>query len=135
MSLTSLSQLPLTASDLVCVDDLDPLALETTSDLQNLEQDVLHILQETYGSNLDDINRGIGVPEMLSGSTVPLQTLPKVIDTQLTKDARIDKSKTTITQNSDQSFNLEIQVTVNSSVVPINVQFSAVNGLTLIPAP
>lgn len=38
--------LPLTYADWVDEDDVDPLGKETTSDLQNLIQDVIHVIEE-----------------------------------------------------------------------------------------
>ncbi len=82
--------LPLTAPDLVCVDDLDPFASETTSDLQSLIQDVYHVLIQAPGSNPDDIDRGIGVNQMLSGATNALAGTAHMIQVELAKDDRID---------------------------------------------
>lgn len=89
--------LPLTAPDLVCLDDLDPFASETTSDLQSLEQDVYHILIETAGSNPDDETRGIGVEQLLSSSASNFTMITQIIDTQLSKDDRIDTCTSTLT--------------------------------------
>ena len=125
--------LPLTAPDLVCEVDLDPLARETINDLQNLEQDVLHILRETYGSNLDDINRGIGVISMLSGTTAPLATIANVIETQLVKDSRIDACKATLSQDGPGDFTLIVQVQVAAEVIGLSYSYNAINGLTVTP--
>jgi len=122
-------QLPLTYPDLAAEVDLDANAAETTSDLQTLKQDVLHILEEPAGSNLDDPDRGIGLVQLLSGSTIPLTAIPGIIDGQLVKDDRIDASKTALTQEADSSFVLDIQVSVAGTVVGLGYSYSAVGGL------
>ena len=91
-----MGDLPLTYPDIVCLDDMDPFAGETTSDLQNLAQDVLHVLMEMPGSNPDDPSRGVGVDLYLGGTADAFSTLPGAIDTQLSQDDRITSSKTTI---------------------------------------
>jgi hypothetical protein len=83
------SILPLTAPDLVCLDDLDANASETTSDLQTLIQDVYHVLIEIYGSNIDDVDRGLNVEGMLSSDASDLPTLCLNAEQQLGQDARI----------------------------------------------
>ncbi len=90
------ASLPLSYPDLVCTDDLDPFASETSSDLQTLEQDVLHVLDEAMGSNPDDPERGVGIYNIIGGTVDQLQQMAATIDTQLEKDDRIDSSTTTI---------------------------------------
>jgi hypothetical protein len=91
--------LPLTYTDLVCLDDADLFASETGSDLENLEQDVYHILIETPGSNPDDTSRGIGVEQLLgSASQDTIPEITSLIDAQLKKDDRIDSCTSTLTQ-------------------------------------
>lgn len=125
--------LPLTYHDLRCVDDLDLNAVETQSDLETLEQDVLHILEEVLGSNLDDPDRGLGLTQLLSGSAVPLQHLASVGATQLTKDSRIDSAKLTITQTGPSAFNVAVVVVVANSV--IGLYYSSLASGSLLPAP
>ena len=126
--------LPLTYPDLVCMDDLDPFAAETTSDLQNLQQDVYHILIEEPGSNPDDETRGVGIEGLLSGTSVDLLAAASSIDAQLEKDDRIDSSSTTITdvtQGSPQqgaTYQIVVTVTVSGTVVPLSFDYGA-NGL------
>jgi hypothetical protein len=128
MNTVSLS-LPLTVPDAVCVDDLDPNGNETTSDLQTLAQDVYHILLEAPGSNPDDPARGIGLEGYLSGTTVDLGLVPRIIDAELRKDARIDSSSSTLVLNDDGSYSLNIAIDVNGSVLPLGFVFTQVGGL------
>ncbi len=121
--------LPLTYADAVCTDDLDPNGNETTSDLQNLAQDIYHILLEAPGSNLDDPARGIGVEGLLSGTSLTLTQAASVIDSQLRKDDRIDSSTTTLTLDAGGTYQLTILVTVDATVLPLGYTFSQQGGL------
>lgn len=123
--------LPLTYPDLVCVDDLDPMGNETTSDFQTLQQDVYHLLLEEAGSNLDDLSRGIGVESLLNGSQVNIADIQHLIDTELTKDDRISTSSTKVTVADTGIYYIDITITVGSSVIGFNYQFTATGGLTL----
>lgn len=128
----SVAPLPFTYADLVDVDDLDPLAAETTSDLQALTQDVLHLLEELPGSNLDDPNRGIGIMLYLSGTSQNLSTLPALIETQLNADSRISGAAVTITAQKDlTTYDITVQVQVADSVLGLQFQFSSSAGLVL----
>ena len=126
------SPLPLTYEDLVLVDDMDPLALQTTSDIQNLEQDVMHILDEAPGSNLDDMTRGVGLDFWLGGTAAEFDSLASTIDTQLEKDPRIQSSTTTITKatngNGGVSYMIAIQVEVSGAVLPLGYIYTPGSG-------
>lgn len=123
--------LPLTYPDLVCVDDLDPMGSETTSDFQTLQQDVYHLLIEDAGSNLDDLSRGIGVESLLNGSNINIADIQHLIDTELTKDDRISTCTTKVTIGDTGIYYIDITITVGASVIGFNYQFTATGGLTL----
>jgi hypothetical protein len=129
--MSNLASLPLTVSDLVCEFDLDPLGGETTSDLQSLGQDILHILLEAPGTNPDDPDRGIGVEGMLSGTNVNLTNSATIIDSQLRKDDRIQSSKTTLTVDANGVYTLNLQVLPIGAVLPqsLNFTYSASTGV------
>lgn len=114
-----MATLPLTYPDLVCLDDLDPFAGETTSDLQNLSQDVLHLLVELPGSNPDDPERGIGVMQYLSCSESEFRSLPGRIDAQLRADDRVQSSKTTLVPLAEGGFRVEILIGVGPELIPL----------------
>jgi hypothetical protein len=97
MSNTS-SLLPLTVADLVCIEDLDANGAETTSDMQTLVQDVYHVVIEKIGSNIDDIARGIGAENLLSGDSNALLNLAQVVESQLGEDDRIAGVTATVSQ-------------------------------------
>ena len=109
--------LPLTYSDIVCYADLDGTGAETTSDLQNLKQDLFHVLWQVKGSNPDDLERGVDIVGLLSGTVVDFQNAVTTIDTEFEKDTRVDSSSTTLTQQSDGSWLISTVVVVDGAVV------------------
>lgn len=111
--------LPLTYAEARWGDDLDPNGAETASDLESLEQDVLHLLEETLGSNLADPDSGLGLEEVLGGDASVLTSLPALVDAQLAEDSRIDGSSTTLTQQPDGTYLLQSAVEVGGAVVPL----------------
>lgn len=121
--------LPLSYADLVFYEDLNLFALETTSDLQNLVQDIHHLLEEYPNSNPSDPDRGIGVELYLSGTVTQLNLLPNLINTQVILDDRVTSCNTTITQLPDSSFQIIIQIAVSTIVLPLEFNFSTGAGL------
>jgi hypothetical protein len=123
-------EVPIT--DAVCYEDLDPNGNETTSDAQALSQDIFHILLEVYGSNLDDLARGIGVEGWLSASSAKVDALPSIIDSQLRKDSRITSSKSSlvITGTSPPSYTINIQIVASGNVIPLAFLYTQAQGLT-----
>jgi hypothetical protein len=128
---TSAQGLPLTVSDLVCVLDLDPNGNETTSDLQSLEQDVLHILIELFASNPDDPDRGVGIDQYLSGTQDDLSRVPRIIENQLDQDDRIDGVSANLVQQADGLFVLSIVLQVDGTV--IGLHYGYVQGAGIAP--
>lgn len=125
--------LPLSAPELRWYDDLDSFAAEVASDYEALTQDVYHMLIENPGENLDDPQRGIGVPQMLSGNAANLATICARIDSQLVRDPRIDASKSTLTPlvdgNGNASYFLEVQIAVNGAVITLQYSYTSAGGL------
>jgi hypothetical protein len=117
--------------ELVCVDDVDQFGREVTSDLEALVQDVYHMMIEDPGSNLDLPDRGIGIYSLLSGTTSNMRTIVNRIDQQLPLDDRIDASSTTVTQNPDGSYSINVQLDVDGTVVGIVFDYSAAQVLSL----
>lgn len=120
--------LPLTYTDLVCFDDVDPLASETSSDMQNLAQDVYHIILEGLGTNIDDPTRGVGVQNYLSGTQAQFSAVTSIIEAQLREDPRIDGVQCTLTDNGNNTFNIDTQIAVAQSIIGVQVLWSNAAG-------
>jgi hypothetical protein len=123
---------PLTAPDLVLVDDLDPLGAETTSEAQNLSQDCYHNLIARPGSNLDDINRGVGVDQYLSGTLQSFNALPGIIETDFLKDSRIQNCAAAVVQNADGSYTISVQIVGVVGVLNLLFGYNQASGLTVL---
>lgn len=122
--------LPFTYADIADFDDdMGPFAEETTSDLDNLVQDVTHILEETLGSNPDDPTRGVGLVYYLSGTVENFSTIVGVIERQLNADDRITKCDASIVQNTDDTFSLFINIQVAGTIIPLQYGWSLSGGL------
>lgn len=127
---TNTGSLPLTYPDAQCFDDVDGFGNETASDLETLEQDIYHILIQAPGSNPDDTTLGIGVENYLSGTEGDLAAMPSLIDEQLERDSRIDASHTTLTQDSDGDYSINIEIVVDGETLGLSFGYSSANGLT-----
>jgi hypothetical protein len=127
------TQVTVNVTDGVCLDDLDPSGSETTSDLQGLAQDVYHLLLQVLGSNLDAPTLGIGVKNLLSASSLKLAAAASIVDSQLRKDTRIQGSQTTVVQNSDGPYAINIVIVASGTVLPLSYQYSKQTGLVVTP--
>lgn len=127
--MSNLPNFPVTAPDLVDLVDLDPLASETTSELQNLAQDCYHWLLAWPGSNPDDLTRGVGVEQYLQGTTDQFASLPSAIETDFLKDSRILGCAAEIITNSDGSFTINVLVQSITGVLPLSFGYSQAGGL------
>ncbi len=115
--------------DLVAFDDLSSFGLETTSALQELEQDLYHRLVETPGSNLDDPNRGLGIDDALSGALD--RTLGARVEAEFRKDPRVDDVQARVTQltsggNQGGSFRLDIDIVAGAAALNMQLTLDAV---------
>lgn len=103
--------------DLKCQYDFDMFATELDDPMAELAQDVLHILLEPLGTNIDDPTRGLGFPDRLSQPFDP--RLPTEVEQQLMKDIRITAARCEITQLDDTSFTADIQIEANGDELGI----------------
>jgi hypothetical protein len=122
-------QFPLTAPDIAVstspanpsaggIVDMDALATETTSELQNLQQDLTNRLIEMPGSNLDfgpSNSRGVGIMSYLS-SAKKIGGLPARIDAEFIQDPRVSESLTTLVLQSDGTYLVSTQLVTVAGV-------------------
>jgi hypothetical protein len=127
-------QFPLTAPDIYTpfasgtfASDMDVLATETTSEMQNIQQDLGHRLIELPGSNLDfgDNNtRGIGIMQYLSADGARLEGLPRKIDEEFGQDPRVVDSSTELLDNGDGTFTINTLITTQAGVFGLGYVWS-----------
>lgn len=104
--------------------DLDLFGRETDDELLVLEQDLFHRLVELYGSNPDDVNRGVGLGSMLSGIANDVDP-GAAIESDFAKDDRVVASRATVTPLADSSggFRIAIEVQAVDGVIPLDAIF------------
>ena len=129
--------LPLTIPDLVCWDDADPFARETTSDLATLFQDFYHLIIEAQGSNIDVPDRGVGISDRLSGTVSALNSAASEIDRQapLYLAPRVDSCTTTISvdnSGAEPVYTIASLVGVNGVVYGTQFAFAPGAGLSVV---
>ncbi len=127
---------PLNYPDVVFDEDLDPFGNEIESDFQGLTQDVRHIIEQALGSNLDDLTKGAGLDQRLSGRAPDIISLAGDIDEQLRSDDRIDSSNTTITDttqtgDAQASFSIIVEVDVNGQTLNLGWSYTPGGGLVV----
>jgi hypothetical protein len=120
---------PVTAPDLVDLDDLDALGSETSSELQNLQQDCYHSLLAWPASNPDAPDRGVGVERYLSGTAADVGSLPAAIEADFLKDPRIQGCAATVTLEPDGSYLIAVQVEGAVGVVGLSYGYTQGPGL------
>jgi hypothetical protein len=138
MSNTFPGQFPITAPDLAVSNggqvggqfvDADDLMSETTSEAQNLQQDLTNRLVELPGSNLDfgtPNTRGVGIMSYLSAPSSKFEGLPARIDAEFIQDPRVTGSFTPpLAQQPDGSYIISTQVTTVAGVLGLSWAWSA----------
>jgi|HubBroStandDraft_6_1064221.scaffolds.fasta_scaffold88330_2 hypothetical protein len=121
--------LPRTYQEARWLDDLDPSGAETASDLESLEQDVYHIIKQVLGTNLADMQKGVGAFNYLNGTSVQLRAMPGIIDAQLAQVTRITTSQSSVMQQANGAWLVSVVVEVGAQV--LNLQYVlGPNGLS-----
>jgi hypothetical protein len=123
--------LPKTYRTIRWANDMDPNGNDTASDLESLEQDVMHIIAQKLGSNMDDPTRGAGALSYLGATEVQFATLPSTIDAQLESDPRITSSQTPapVLQEDGVTYLLTVNITVAGQVLSFSYVLGP-NGLS-----
>lgn len=108
--------------DLICSSDLDLFGRETTDPLEVLAQDLFHRLTETYGSNPDDVDRGVGIVDALSG-IVEDRDIGAEIRADFLKDDRVSDVRVTVTQIPEVAGGQRIATLVQTvdGILPLDV--------------
>jgi hypothetical protein len=109
--------------DLLWLDDMDPFALETTSDSQELEQDVIHVIEQDLASNPDDPSRGLGVANASSEQVSANPTAyTQAAEQEVQKDDRVVSCSASITVTNDGSVALVIDIEEDDAQLDVKYQ-------------
>jgi hypothetical protein len=114
-------------ADVVCYDDLDEFGRDLDDPVTELEQDVVHMLLESYRTNVDALERSIGLEDALSGPTDP--GLRHRIETKLSDDPRIDAAKAVLTATDNQTVRVDLFLQVNGAELGISLEYDAAGNL------
>ncbi len=103
--------------DGLCLDDMDEFGRELDDPFLELEQDVVHVLLETFGSNPDDLTRGAGLRSALSGPAKNLLRTKAQIEGAFEGDDRLTSVRADLAQGDGRgSYKLALTLTLASGV-------------------
>lgn len=112
-------------ADFLCFSDLDPFGRELDDPLAELEQDIVHMLLESYRSNPDALTRSIGLEDALSDANAP--GLRERIESKLTDDDRITDADVTLSDAGNGVTRIDLRIVANETVLNISLNFDG-NG-------
>lgn len=108
--------------DLRWSDDMQLDAAETDGDEEELEQDVLHVIEQDLASNPDDPTRGLGVANIASHALLQSsKSWEQKAVTEAQKDDRIDAVTAEMVVADDGSVSLDISIEVDGAVLDVTV--------------
>jgi hypothetical protein len=113
--------------DVLCYDDLDELGRDLDDPLAELEQDVVHWLFESFGSNADRPDGSIGLEDALSGPSDP--GLRHRIETKLSDDPRIDAVEVKFVQIDPTQVRLDLRIQANQTALGIAIVFDGAGNV------
>lgn len=116
--------------DGLAFDDLDDQGRELDDPLQELEQDVVHILLETFGSNPDDLARGIGLGGAISGNAKRVPHIKSQIESQLHDDERIQNASCEITPTDSRgAYRVDLTLVVAGQTLGLSYLTDGAGGI------
>lgn len=113
--------------DALCYDDLDELGRDLDDPLAELEQDVVHMLFESFGSNADRPEGSIGLEDALSGPSDP--GLRHRIETKLCDDPRIDAAQVTLTAVDDTHVQIDLKIQADQTELGVSLVFDGAGNV------
>lgn len=112
--------------DVVCMDDLDLGGRELDDPLEELHQDLYHRALEAPGSNLDDVDRGLGLRDRMSGFEDP--RLASQVEAEFSKDNRVTSTSATVSPTDDGRYAIDAQVQANGRTLGIDLELAQAEG-------
>ncbi len=117
-------------SDGLAFDDLDLYGRGLDDPFEELVQDVVHGLLETYGSNPDVLTRGAGLVAALSGPSTRLAFIKAQIESQLHDDNRVTSATVDIQPTDDRgAYAINIVLGVNTEELNIALVVDSSGGV------
>lgn len=113
--------------DILCFDDLDDFGRDIDDPLGELEQDIVHTLFESFGTNCDAPQRSIGLEDALSGRADP--GLVHRIETKLADDPRILAVQATLSQVDDTTYQVDLTIVANEGELGISLQYDGAGNV------
>lgn len=113
--------------DAVCYDDLDEFGRDLDDPVTELEQDIVHMLLESYRTNIDALERSVGLEDALSGTNNA--GLKHTVETKLCDDPRIDAAKATFTQVDSQTIRIDLLIQADSLELGIALTYDSAGNL------
>jgi hypothetical protein len=104
-------------------DDMDEFGRELNDPLAELEQDVVHMLLEAFGSNPDVPTRGGGLVAALSGSAARIPAIRTHIESALQDDLRV-ASATVDIQATDTAGKYSVAIGITTSADALDLAFT-----------
>jgi hypothetical protein len=103
--------------DGLCFDDMDEFGRELDDPFLELEQDIVHVLFEAFGSNPDALTRGAGLRALLSGPASNLPRAKAQIEGAFAGDDRVVRIKADITSTDERGrYAIALAVTLANGV-------------------
>lgn len=112
--------------DVLCYDDLDEFGRDLDDPVAELEQDIVHMLFESFGSNCDAPDRSIALEDGLSGPKDP--GLRHRIENKLCDDPRIDAAEAVLAQ-AGESVQITLKIQANQTELGIALEFDGAGNL------
>ena len=106
--------------------DLDIGGAETADDLEEYEQDILHVLEQDVGSNPDDLTRGLGLANVLS-KIADASYGPKA-EKLIGEDDRTQNVQATIVVAADGTVSLDLAIATNDRILNTSIPFGTPIG-------
>ncbi len=116
--------------DGLAFDDMDEFGRELDDPLEELVQDVVHGLLETFGSNPDLLTRGAGLLAALSGPANRLGAVKAQIESQLNADNRLTSATVDIQPTSERgAYAITMVLGVNTNVLEVTLVVDSSGGV------
>jgi len=118
--------------DVVCEDDLDEFGTELDDPIQELWQDILHMILESFGSNAAATDRSVGLEDELSSASSPA-AIKHRIETKLCDDPRIIAVEIVFSEVDSQAgsaLDVELKIQANAGELGVTLLFDGSGNYT-----